>query len=93
MTSRRRRTRARIVLEILETLAREGPLPPTRLSYATRLPYDRLATILEQLERKGLVKVEEAGAHRKVRLTGQGYHALKQLCAAIKILEQLGLEE
>ncbi len=92
MKSRRRRSRARIVLEVLEVLAREGGMPPTRLSYATRLPYDRLSSILEQLRARGLVEVVEAEGRREVKLTREGYTALKQLKAALRVLEALGLD-
>jgi len=89
----RRRSRARIVYEVLSTLSREGPMPPTRLSYVARMPYDRFAALLNQLEEKSLVEVYEEERRRWVRITPEGLRALRELSAALQVLQRLGLDE
>ncbi|ALL00327.1 putative transcriptional regulator [Pyrodictium delaneyi] len=89
----RRRSRARIVYEILSTLSREGSMPPTRLSYVARMPYDRFAPLLEQLAEKGLVEMYEENGRRRVRITREGLKALRELSAALQVLQKLGLDE
>ena len=89
---RRKRTRARLIYEMLKVVATEGPMPPTRLSYAVRMPYDRLAEMLRWLEKKGLIKVNDYGTKKEVEITKEGLKALYDLEKALKILERLGLE-
>jgi len=88
---RPRRSRAEIVYEILHTLATRGPQPPTRLSYAARLPYDRFAEILDWLVEKGYVAVREEDGRRMVAITRRGWDAMRDLEAALEILKKLGL--
>lgn len=89
---RAKRSRAEIVLDILEALAR-GPQPPTRLATAANLPYDRLAAILEELERAGLVSVEEVDERsRLARLTGKGFKVYGELSRVRRLVRDLGLD-
>ena len=89
---KQRRTRVRLIYEVLKVVASEGPIPPTRLSYAVRMPYDRLAEMLRWLEEKGLIKVNDYGSKKEVKITKEGLKALDDLEKALKILERLGLE-
>ena len=91
MRRRPRRSRAEIVYDILHALATRGPQPPTRLSYAVRLPYDRFAELLEWMVEKGYVSVREEDGRRLVFITRRGWDAMKDLEAALTILKKLGL--
>ncbi len=91
----RRRSRIEIVMDILEALAEEGPMPPTRLATYANLPYDRLAPILQSLEDKGLVEVREAGTNPKTRtatITRKGLDLLRELRRLKKVLLDFGLD-
>jgi len=87
MVRRKYRSQAGIVLDILEALAAEGPMPATRLTYYANLPYDRLKIILESLVEEGLVERDE---NRYYRITEKGLEALKTLRETRKLLESMG---
>ena len=87
MTRRKYRSQAGIILDILETLAREGPQPATRLMYTANVPYSRLRETLLRLLDEGLV--EETG-DRRYRITERGREALAVLRDARRVLENLG---
>ena len=88
MVRRKYRSQAGIILDILEALHREGPMPPTRLSYHANLPYDRLRTILQDLANKKLVDYNPR--EKQVQITDQGIEALLLLRKSKKLLESLG---
>lgn len=87
MTRRKYRSQAGIILDILETLAREGPQPATRLMYTANVPYSRLREALLRLLDEGLV--EETG-DRRYSITERGREALAVLRDARRVLESLG---
>ena len=92
MGGRSKRSRAEIVLDILEALTR-GPQPPTRLATAANLPYDRLAAILGDLERAGVVRVESLeGRTRVVSLTRKGLTLYSELSRLRRLIRDLGLD-
>ena len=86
-----RRSRVDIVIDVLDALAREGPMPPTRLATAANLPYDRLTKILEDLESRGLVTVDRGERASMVAMTRRGYQALHELKRFKQLLKDLGL--
>ncbi len=88
----KRRSRARIVYELLRTLDKSGPQPPTRLATLLGLSYDRLRVILEELEKRGYVALEKDGRRQDAYITTQGRRALTTLSRALRMLEELGLE-
>ncbi|MFZ8824617.1 MAG: winged helix-turn-helix domain-containing protein [Desulfurococcales archaeon] len=88
----RKRSRARIVYEILYHLAYRGPTTITDLTYVARMPYDRLENLLRELEKKGLISIAYERASKRVSITERGLKSLEDLEKAIKILEKLGLE-
>jgi len=87
VTRRKYRSQAGIILDILETLAREGPQPATRLMYTANVPYSRLREALLRLLDEGLV--EETG-DRRYSITERGREALAVLRDARRVLESLG---
>jgi len=87
VTRRKYRSQAGIVLDILEALAREGPLPPTRLMYSANLPYNRLKETLARLVEQGLV---EETADKRYTITEKGREALRVLRETRRLLENLG---
>ena len=88
MVRRKYRSQAGIILDILEALHRDGPMPPTRLSYYANIPYDRLRLILRELANKELVTY--VPGERLVEITGKGLEALLVLRRSRKLLESLG---
>ncbi len=85
------RSQAGIIYDILRALYSEGEMPPTRITYYARLPYDRLKPMLRKLVEKGLV--EEVRERKRVyyKITMKGYEALKELEKTKKLLEALGM--
>jgi len=91
----KRRSRIEIVMDILETLEEEGPMPPTRLATHVNMPYDRLATILETLAEKELVAIQDAEENQRTKLaaiTEKGRELLAELRKLRKVLLDFGLD-
>jgi predicted transcriptional regulator len=88
----KKRSRARIVYDVLRQLAYEGPLTLTGLTYVAKMPYDRVERLINELEKKGLVSIVVEGSSKKVSITEKGLRSLEDLMKAIDILEKLGLE-
>ncbi len=88
MGRKRYRTQLGIAHDVLEALARDGPMSPTRLSTIANLPYDRLVDILNRLEKRGCVARDEGGLYK---ITEKGYELLEKLRELKKIAESLGL--
>ena len=89
MVRRKYRSQAGIVLDILEALEAEGPMPATRLTYYANIPYDRLRIILEGLVTEGLVERDD---DRYYRITGKGVEALRVLRETRRLLESMGFK-
>ncbi len=87
----RYRSQAGIIYDILRALYSEGEMPPTRITYYARLPYDRLKPMLKKLVEKGLL--EEIHEKNRVyyKITMKGYEALQELEKTKKLLEALGM--
>ncbi len=88
----RYRSQAGIVYDVLKTLYSVGEIPPTRITYHARIPYDRLKPLLDKLVEKQLVE-QVINDNSKVlyRITRKGYEAMRELEKAKKLLEALGL--
>ena len=87
----RYRSQAGIVHDMLQRLNEEGGMAPTRLSTVANLPYDRLKSILERLERAGLVKRMRGEDGWIVYITEEGKETLEELKRAKTLLQQLGI--
>ncbi|MCX8195904.1 MAG: winged helix DNA-binding protein [Acidilobaceae archaeon] len=87
----KKRGRLRIIIEVLSYIAEESPVPATRVAQATGLAYDRLAALLEELNEKGLVKLETGERLKRVSITKKGLETLRKLRELRDFLEDLGL--
>ena len=87
-----RRTRTRILIDILEALSKRPGQPATRLATATNMAYDRLAAILEKLEERGIVEKTRDGNRAGYALTDRGKQLLRELKRLEKILRDFGIE-
>ncbi len=87
----RYRSQAGILYDILKTLYEEEYASPTRLMYGARLPYDRLKSLLSQLEENGLIEKFSEGDRIYYRLTRKGYEALEELKRVKKLLDGIGI--
>jgi len=90
----KKRSRLQIVMEALEALDQHGELHATELSLIVKLSYDRLRNILEDLNEKGLVKVERVEDERRslmIKPTSEGRRLLEELRRLRRILEDYGL--
>lgn len=94
MSRTKKRSRLQIIIEILEALSQRGELHATELSLAVRLSYDRLKSIVEDLNERGLLVLERLNDERKsliVKLTPEGVYLLEELKRLKKLLEDYGL--
>ncbi len=80
-------------MDLLEAL-HDSPQPPTRLASAANMPYDRLQPMLEDLERRGVVRLRPMpdGKGRIAELTDRGRMLLYELRRLRKVLEDFGLD-
>ena len=86
-----RRTRLKILIDVLEALAREE-MPASRVCEAANMPYDRLKPLLDRLEKHGLVRVRTVSRSRVYGITSRGLRELERLRRAHATLRSLGLE-
>jgi predicted transcriptional regulator len=89
---KQRRSRAEIVLEILEVLSSYEGISPTRLATAANLPYDRLQPILRMLVERGLVAMSRNSRSTVLSLTPKGFKVLRELRRVMRILLDFGLD-
>ncbi|MCS7107352.1 MAG: hypothetical protein NZ902_04530 [Acidilobaceae archaeon] len=88
----KKRGRIRIIMEVLSYVAEESPVPATRVAQATGLAYDRLVELLEELNDKGLVRLETGERARRVHITRKGLETLRKLRELKDFLEDLGVD-
>lgn len=94
MSKAKKRSRLQIIIEVLEALSQRSELHATELSLMVRLSYDRLKSILEDLNEKGLLDLERSKNEHKsliVKLTPEGDCLLEELKRLKKLLEDYGL--
>ncbi|MEM0043579.1 MAG: winged helix-turn-helix domain-containing protein [Sulfolobales archaeon] len=90
---KKRRSRISIIADILTFLEKEGgEASTTRIATATGLAYDRMIKILEELERRGIIKLIADEKSKKAIMTERGFHLLIRLRELRRLLEDLGLE-
>ena len=90
----RKRSRLSIIMEILEAL-NDAPLTPTRLATIVNLPYDRLARIIVDLEKRGLIERlprENSPSVTYVTITARGVKLLRELRRLKKLLNDFDLD-
>ncbi len=87
----RRRTRLRILVDILRVLE-AGDANVSRLMLEANLSYARLLKYLEELEAKGLVKRVEDGREVRYRITARGAEFLREFDRMLRLAEAFGIE-
>ncbi|MEM1758747.1 MAG: winged helix-turn-helix domain-containing protein [Acidilobaceae archaeon] len=89
----KRRSKISIIVDVLTFIIDEGgDTLATRVAQATGLAYDRLIRLLEELNEKGLVKIDTGERVRRVAITKKGLTLLSKLRELKEFLEDLGLE-
>lgn len=87
-----RRSKAAIVLDILEVLLRNGgSMNLTRLAQEANLAYNRLQALVEELAGKGALRVEE-GSGKVVHITERGVELASELRRLKRILSDFNIE-
>jgi len=89
---RQKRSRTEIIMDVLEAIASEEYVTPTRLATIANMPYDRLQPIVEELTVKGIVEAMEDGRSRRLKLTVRGLQLLQELRRLKRVLRDFGLE-
>lgn len=90
----RKRNRMELVLEMLETISREGEVNPTKLSLEVNLSYDRVKKIITELAKKGIIEIQIVDDHRgsaSITLTPEGMKLLEELRKLKSLLKDYGL--
>ncbi len=88
-----RRSRAAIVLDVLETLLRNGgSMNLTRLSQEANLAYNRLLALVEDLAERGALRIEEKGSNKTVHITEKGIKLAGELRRLRRILSDFNIE-
>jgi len=90
----RRRYRGTItmLLDVLNAIRSLGKATATELSYGSRIPYDRLKPLLNELVRRGYVIVEENRGRSYYKLSEEGAKLLEELARVKRMLEDLGFK-
>ena len=87
-----RRSKFRIVADIMEVIAREGEVNVSKLLLEANLSYARLSKYLEELTERGLVERVEGYREVRYRLTKKGESLLRELERIRVIAEAFGIE-
>jgi len=89
--ARPRRSKTEIIRDVLAVLEERGPQPLSRLGTYANLPYDRLRRLVEELERRGLVRVSRSSSSLIVEIAPLGVELLEELRRLERLLRDLGL--
>lgn len=94
MNSLRRQVRSRlsIIRDVLKCVKDEGKAPITRIMYGSRIPYDRLEPLLNELVSKNILKRIENNGRKYYIITERGDKLLNEIEKFKNVLEKLGLE-
>lgn len=85
------RSRGRVVLEILDTIAREGPVGVTRLTTVVNLTHARVQEHLAAFAGHGLVQPPDY-SRPGWSLTGRGHQALAELRRIDGAMQDFGID-
>ncbi len=85
---RKYRSQAAIVMDMLEAVAANPGIAPTRLGQEVNVPYSRLVEYLRLLREKGLIYEGEKGG---LHLTEEGFRYLTEMRRFRRIFSSLGL--
>jgi len=87
-----RRTRLKILLDIMETLNRLGEANVSQLIVEVNISSDRLSRYLDRLLERGLAEKRVVGREVRYRLTRKGHDFLDELKRVVKVVEAFGIE-
>jgi predicted transcriptional regulator len=85
------RSRGRVVLELLATIQREGPVGVTRLTSVANLTHGRVQEHLAEFEGNGLVQGQSSGDRAAWTLTQRGAQALEELRRVDRAMQDFGI--
>jgi len=85
------RSRGRVVLEVLSTIAAEGPVGITRLTSVANLTHGRIQEHLGTFEENGLIEAKDASDRSLWRITDKGRLALEELRRIDRAMHDFGI--
>lgn len=85
------RSRGRVLMEILSTIQREGPVGVTRLTSVANLTHGRVQEHLAEFEGNGLVQAHADGDRATWTLTPRGAQALEELRRVDRAMKDFGI--
>lgn len=88
----RRRSRLKIIIDILEVVESEGSARITKILYGANMAYDRLVKYLEELERSGLIEVRKRDGVNFYQLTDKGRRLLHEYRRVERLARAFGIE-
>jgi predicted transcriptional regulator len=89
---RQARSKLGIIRDILKCVKDEGKAPITRIMYGSRIPYDRLEPLLNELVVKNILRRIENNGRKYYVITEKGDKLLSEIDRFKSVLEKLGLE-
>jgi len=87
-----RRSKVRIVADILKVIAEENGAKLTRVLYGANLSYERLVNYLNELKEKGLISEKEEEGGVKYYLTERGFNFLREFKKVEEFARSFGIE-
>lgn len=87
-----RRSKFRILADIMRVIEREGEANVSTLLLEANLSYARLSKYLEELVSKGLLQRIEDGREVKFRITSKGENLLREVKRIEMVAEAFGIE-
>lgn len=87
-----RRSKFRILSDILRIVSREGEANVSKLLLEANLSYSRLSKYLEELVDRGLLQRVEDGREVKFRITPKGESLLREIERVEMIAEAFGIQ-
>jgi len=91
MKRKPRRSKLRIIIDILKIIDEENGARITRILYGANLPYDRLLKYIEELKEKGFIIEKRENNAIKYYLTENGINFLTEFKKIESFIEAFGI--
>ncbi|RLE89724.1 MAG: hypothetical protein DRJ49_02080 [Thermoprotei archaeon] len=89
---KRRRSKIRIVVDIMRVLQMSSGAKITQIMCEANMPYDRLLRYLEELKSKGFITEKRSNDHTLYYLTRKGFDFLVEFKKIERFAKAFGIE-
>jgi len=87
-----RRSKIRIIADILRVIERENGAKLTQILYGANLSYERLTGYLNELKAKGLIKEKRGDEGSRYYLTEKGFRFLREFKKVEEFAKSFGIK-